>query len=171
MPPRVLFVCTGNATRSVIAAHLVMRERPEWTVASAGTLAIEGLPSSPRTRAALDSLGLDHVRHRSVALTPAHLDESDVVIGFERHHVEFVRRRHPLAAPRTATIRRLARDLPSEPGDIATRIAALGLESCDLEPWEELDDPAGGDIPDFLRCARDVEGLVLGLLPALGDHA
>ena len=82
-PPRVLFVCTGNATRSVIAAALVRRDRPDWQIDSAGTWAIPGLPSSRRTLAALESVGVSAPGHRSTTLTRDHLIDVDLVVGFE----------------------------------------------------------------------------------------
>ena len=59
------------------------------------------------------------------------------------------------------------RDLPNEPGSLSTRIAHLGLAAVDLEPWEDVDDPAGGDLEVFIACARDLLHLVNDLAPRL----
>ena len=155
--PRLLFVCTGNATRSVIAAALVRRDRPDWQVDSAGTWAIPGLPSSRRTLAALDAVGVSAPGHRSTTLTRDHLDDVDVVIAFERDHVRFIRHMAPEVADRTATLPRLLVD--DWPG------ADLGAEN-PLE-WVEVDDPAGGDVDDFIRCARIIDQQVALLLTKL----
>lgn len=156
-PPHVLFVCTGNATRSVIAACLVRRERPDWRIDSAGTWAIPGLPSSRRTLAALESVGVSAPGHRSVTLTREHLAEADLVVAFEADHVMHVRRMDPAAAVRTATLPRLL--LPDWPG------ADLAAE--DPRGWTEVDDPAGGDVDDFVTCARDIDAQLALLLPRL----
>jgi protein-tyrosine-phosphatase len=155
--PRLLFVCTGNATRSVIAASLVRRDRPEWDVDSAGTWAIPGLPSSRRTLAALESVGVSAPGHRSTTLTRDHLDDVDLVVGFERDHVGFIRHMAPEVAGRTATLPRLL--LPDWPGvDIAGE---------DPRTWDEVDDPAGGDVDDFIRCARIIDRQVAELVRRL----
>lgn len=156
-PPRVLFVCTGNATRSVIAAALARRERPDWRIDSAGTWAIPGLPSSRRTLAALESVGVSAPGHRSTTLTREHLVEADLVVAFEADHVTHVRRLEPAVADRTATLPRLL--LPDWPG------ADLAAE--DPRAWTEVVDPAGGDVDDFVRCARDIDAQVALLLPRL----
>lgn len=156
--PSLLFVCTGNATRSVIAEAIVRRERPEWPVFSSGTLAIPGLPSSRRTLAALAAVGVEVPGHRSRTLTAPHLLDADLVIVFERHHVAYIRRHHPEAAHRTATLPRFLRD-----DDWLT--ADLALES--PEDWDEIDDPAGRDVDEFVACARTIESGVLQLLPRL----
>jgi protein arginine phosphatase len=155
--PRVLFVCTGNATRSVIAAALVRRDRPDWHVDSAGTWAIPGLPSSRRTLAALESVGVSAPGHLSTTLSRDHLADVDLVVGFERDHVGFVRRMAPDLSDRTATLPRLL--LPDWPG------ADLAAE--DPRAWAEVDDPAGGDVEDFIRCARDIDAQLAPLLPRL----
>lgn len=159
--PRLLFVCTGNATRSVIAAALVRRERPDWCVDSAGTWAIPGLPSSRRTLAALEAVGVSAPGHRSVTLTREHLDDVDLAIAFERDHVRFMRHMAPELADRTATLPRLLAD--DWPG------ADLAAEN-PLE-WDEVDDPAGGDVDDFIRCARIIDADVALLLAKIEDRA
>lgn len=156
-PPRVLFVCTGNATRSVIAAALVRRDRPDWHVDSAGTWAIPGLPSSRRTLAALESVGVSAPGHRSTTLTRDHLDDVDLVVAFEAEHVRHVRRLAPESADRTATLPRfLLQDWPG-----------VDLSTEDPRTWVEVDDPAGGDVEDFIRCARDIDAQLALLLPRL----
>lgn len=57
------------------------------------------------------------------------------------------------------TLRRLVRDLDSD-GPLSERIARLGLHSVELEPWEEVIDPGGGEVDDFVACAFDVVDLI-----------
>ena len=156
-PPRLLFVCTGNATRSLIAQSLVRRDRPDWVVTSAGTWAIPGLPSSRRTLAALESVGVSAPGHRSTTLTRDHRDAVDLVVACEAEHVRHVRRLAPEAADRTATLPRFL--LPDWPG------VALATE--DPRTWVEVDDPAGGDVEDFIRCAQDIDAQVAQLVARL----
>jgi len=159
--PRLLFVCTGNATRSVIAAALVRRQRPDWYVDSAGTWAIPGLPSSRRTLAALESVGASAPGHLSNTLAPEHLDTADLVIAFESDHVAFVRRMAPEVADRTATLPRLL--LTDWPG--------VDLAAEDPRTWAEIEDPAGGDVEDFIRCAHTIDEQIAVLLSRLEGRA
>jgi protein-tyrosine-phosphatase len=122
-----------------------------------------------RTRDALAGLDVSAPGHRSLQLRDNHVEEADLVVGLAREHVEYVRRTHPDAATKTATLRRLARDLA--PGDepLAARVAALDLASTELEEWEDVIDPAGGDLPEFEACAQDIRNLITALAPALAN--
>jgi hypothetical protein len=90
-----------------------------------------------------------------------------VVIALAPEHVQWVRRQHPDASPRTGTLRRLARDLPVT-GPLEQRIAALDLAGVELESWEEVTDPAGGEVAEFTACAHEVVQLVADLAGRLG---
>ena len=57
--------CTGNATRSVIAGAVLKAHLPDVEIATAGTMSIDGLPMSWRTRAGFESVGVTPPAHRS----------------------------------------------------------------------------------------------------------
>jgi protein-tyrosine phosphatase len=163
-------LCTGNAARSVMAGALIGDDL-DVLVTTRGTHVVEGLPMSMRTRGALAALGVKDHSHRSRQLTADDLRTADLVVAMAREHVQFVRRVHPQAAPRTGTLKRLARDLPGSAGRLAERIAALQLDAVALEHWEDVDDPAGGDEEVFHECAAEIQVLLQRLAPALRDPA
>ena len=157
--PSIVFVCTGNAARSVMAGAVL--SHMGWArVVTAGTMVIEGLPMSWRTKHALEELGVSVPAHRSRQLSDKDARDSDLIVCFETFHVAYVRRTHPEAAWKTATIRRLVRDLPAQRGALAQRLGALDLGHVELEDWENVDDPAGGEVDEVVACAKDVAALV-----------
>jgi protein-tyrosine-phosphatase len=170
----VLFLCTGNAARSVMAGAALAARLPEITVETAGTLSLDGQPMSWRTRAALEAFGLEAAKHRSRQALLTDLDPATLIIGLAPEHVQWVRRNHPRVAGRTATLKRLCRDLSTDVRPLAERVADLGLGGVELEDWEEVVDPGGGDADVFLECAREVVGLIDRLTEILqpgGDGA
>jgi len=168
-PARVdlVVLCTGNAARSVMAGVmlevLAEAEGIGLRVLTAGTHAVDGQPAGLRTRTALATVApLGDVTlsaHRSRQLSEAQLSSADLVVAMEADHVRYVRRVHPEAADRTATIRRLCADLPSGPAPLESRVASLELERVLLSDDEDVADPAGGDDDDYAACAAQLWSL------------
>jgi protein-tyrosine-phosphatase len=163
----VVTLCTGNAARSVMAGAVLREHVPGLVVTTSGTHVIEGMPMSWRTRDAIASLDLPIPDHRSRQATVAELDRADLVIALAREHVAWMRRVHPTAAARTATLKRLARDLPAGTTPLWDRLQPMHLDTVELEPWEDVVDPAGGDLDVFLECAREIADLLHELIPRL----
>jgi protein-tyrosine phosphatase len=178
-PDRVLVICTGNAARSVMAGfmleHLAERRAGRGgnglRIATAGTHSVDGQPMSFRTRnalASIDELGeLAVSRHRSRQMGDVDVEHSDLVVAMEADHIRYVRRNHPDAAGRTATIRRLARDLAPPPASLAERVAALELAATPIDKAEDVLDPAGGDEATYIACAAELWGLCGDLIDRL----
>ena len=162
----VLVLCTGNAARSVMAGCMLAQLAEDLgtplRITTAGTHALEGQPASLRTRAALAGMGGFGDRplsaHRSRQLDAFGLDRVDLVVAMEADHVRYVRRRFPDAAPRTATLRRLCRDLPPPPPGLADRVRGLELDQVVLDDAEDVADPAGGDDETYALCAAELWG-------------
>jgi len=168
----VLFVCTGNAARSVMAAA-ILREQlgpavDQLQVTSAGTHSIPGLPMSTRTRTALADLGVADPDHRSEQIEQSMVDQASVIVIFEPMHLKYMRKKHADAAPKVASLPRLARDLGAGPlTDLPARLQALRLQDEDFEDWEEVIDPAGGDLPVFQACAVEIRNYVTAFQTSL----
>ena len=166
VPPTICFLCTGNAARSVMARAMFADRAPGYRAVGAGTLVIEGLPMSSRTRNAMADLGLADPDHRSSQFGKGHVT-ADLVVAMEPSHVAWIRRHHPAVAARTATLPRLVRDLPPD-GPLVGRVASLGLSTVEVGTWEEVVDPASGEQADFDACAATLDDLVGRLVELLG---
>jgi protein-tyrosine-phosphatase len=169
--PHLVFLCTGNAARSVMAGMMLSQRSSAFRVTTAGTHVIEGHPMSWRTRDAIVAAGFTVEHHRSLQITDRLLHDADLVVAMAGEHVGYIRRCHPSAASRTATVRRLCRDLPATTGSLAQRVDALDLDTVELEAWEDIEDPAGGDLPEFVACAVAISSLIDELVTVLDAPA
>src|SRR3954466_14625478 len=137
----VVTLCTGNAARSVMAGAILREHVPGLKVSTSGTHVIEGMPMSWGTRERIASLDLPIPDHRSRQATIQELDSADLVVALAREHVSWMRRVHPKAAPRTATLKRLARDLPDDGTPLRERLVAMKLHEVALHSDEDVVDP------------------------------
>ena len=86
----ILFICTGNSCRSVMAAELFRkmlgRDSGKINITSAGVGTIAGMRASEHTLEVLQKEGIDAAGHRSTQATKQLLEAADLIIVMERYH-------------------------------------------------------------------------------------
>lgn len=103
MMQQVLFVCTGNTCRSPMAEYLfnqaAARQGLAWRAASAGLYAVDA-PMSPGALRALAKRAIDGSQHRARGLTPAMVQDADLVLCMTQAHLTALLDRFPQANAR-----------------------------------------------------------------------
>ena len=97
----ILFICTGNIFRSLVAEYALKRhlgQHTEYCVSSAG---IEAKPQliHPIVRARLLDHGADPAGHVQRKLTQSLLDQADCIVAMGRNHQDAVQRLFGLSIP------------------------------------------------------------------------
>lgn len=107
----VLFVCTGNSCRSVMAEYLLkskLKGRDDVEVSSAGTSVFFKTPASFETVSVLRSRGIDAVGHQSQPLGRTMLRKADLIIAMTRAHRIQILDRVPLVEKRVYLLKEFA---------------------------------------------------------------
>ncbi|HYQ61603.1 MAG TPA: hypothetical protein VEP29_11150 [Desulfatiglandales bacterium] len=85
----ILFVCSGNVSRSFLAEALLRNELralkvEDISVSSAGLYAFPGSPPDPQMTAYLSSMGVSFEPHEARQISKQELDWADLILVMER---------------------------------------------------------------------------------------
>lgn len=102
----VLFICTGNSCRSVMAEWLLKKRlsqlgRSDIVVRSAGIRAANDFPPTNETIEVMNEEGVDLSDFKSKALTKDMIKASDLILVMEHLHKDEVLKIAPEAAQKT----------------------------------------------------------------------
>lgn len=169
----VLFVCSGNVCRSVIAERLTLAVAAEHglelSAESAGVRALVGFPAEPLAAQTISGLGGDPSGFKARRLKPEMVHRADLVLTMTDKIRDQVRDLVPEAFPRSFTLLEAYR-IAKISG--ARSIVGLHAARDDLAypGRENISDPVGLSPKAFCEVGDAIAGALVPLLLALHAH-
>lgn len=120
MTKTILFVCTGNTCRSVLAEYMLRHKLKETNIAGLKVKSC-GVAASPLFRVPefvteiLGKEGVNCANHKSTPADKDLIEDSDLILAMEPHHKQIIVALYPGAAGKTFTLKPYA-GLPGDPG-------------------------------------------------------
>ena len=110
----ILFVCTGNSCRSVMAQGLMQKKmrdlgRTDIEVFSAGVMMLDGIGASQETQELLRREGVDVSAHRSHRITQEMALKADLILVMETIHEQKVLQMFPQVKNRLFLLKEFAK--------------------------------------------------------------
>lgn len=123
LPKTILFVCTGNSCRSVMAKGIfqkMLKEvgKEDIKLASAGTGALPGMKPPREVEEVMRKEGIDVSHHEATRLTVNLIEEANLILIMDRGHQETVLEMSPGASEKTFLLREFSPDTKDKPLDI-----------------------------------------------------
>jgi len=153
MNKTVLFVCTGNTCRSIMAEGIFkqLQKSSKFKVHSAGINALPGMPPTQEAILVMREYNIDISKHKSMLLSKALIDGADYIFVMTKQHLIFAINLSPSKKHSIFLLKEFAE---------SNQPAKKNNQYRDYE----IIDPIGKDIECYRKIAKEIrENLIITL--------
>jgi len=160
MKKTVLFVCTGNTCRSIMAEGIFkqLKKSSNFEVYSAGISALPGMPPTQEAILVMREYNIDISKHKSILLSKALVDGADYIFVMTNQHLRFAINLSPSKKHSIFLLKKFVES--SQP-----------TKQNDQYRDYEIIDPIGKDIECYRKVAKEIrENLIITLRRLINNN-
>ena len=167
----ILFICTGNTCRSVIAEELAKKYfsgHEDIKIKSCGIASSPDFSTPEIVRKLLKKENIDFKNHISTPVTKKLVDESDIIFVMDKNHLEYIGYNFSRAEKKTYLLKSYVKNDPDEinrghPEHIRFAQCKLREGSPFLSDMN-IDDPIGGPEEVYTKCFYEIKECIIKLV-------
>ena len=147
MIKNILFVCTGNTCRSIMAEGIFKKIKniSHFKVKSAGTNVFPDIPPTPEAISVMREENIDISRHKATQLTKKLIDSADYIFTMTNYQLKYVLKLNPEKHDKIFLLKKFAIDQKTRNN--------IGESNDD----DEISDPIGKGIEFYRIVAKELK--------------
>jgi protein-tyrosine phosphatase len=138
---KVLFVCSGNICRSVMAERILKKLSKQYNIKhlevdSCGILKVDNFPMPQEMIMVLKEEKIEQIAHVPKVINEELVNWADIILVMEKIHLEYIQNNFPAATKKTHLLKEYAQ-----------------IE----DENKEIRDPIGSDYNEYLNCLHEIK--------------